>query len=440
MKLPPPCVMCVTRCIASIGSDTGGSVRHPASFCGLVGVKPSYGMVPRHGLLSYASSLDCPGVIARSTLDAAVLLDAVAGSDARDPTAIQGNTPYSSTLGAAGGAGEGGFAVGSATSCLLGVHPHTAAGTGTGVDDKAGTVTASQLAMLYDTYSNTMPSLVGVNIGIPAEFSVEGLNADVLKAWDETIRMLIDAGATVRTVSLPSLKLALPCYYVLACAEASSNLSRYDGIRYGYRYEGGAAAESKEAQKYEQSDQSSEKFFDELRQTRGNGFGPEVIRRILTGTFVLSQSAYHDYFETAARCRQIIHEEINTCLSGSGPDSIHALLGPTTPVLPFALDAAPDPSHMLLNDLYTIQANLAGVPAVTVPVGTATVHSSNSNSNSNSSQNTNSGYKVPIGMQFIGRFREEGSLLRIARAVEMRSNFAAEIPEWLRSDPSTKVA
>lgn len=402
--------------LASIGSDTGGSVRHPASFCGVVGLKPSYGLVPRHGLLSYGSSLDCPGVIARNVLDAGIVLDALAGPDARDPTAILDGELYPKATADSGQAplAEDMFSIGSISSRLLGV--------------ELSTVTRSQLSDLFEKYCANTPSLRGMNIGIPEEFSVEGLNPDVLNAWDETIRMLLDAGANVRTVSIPSLKLGLPCYYVLACAEASSNLSRYDGIRYGYRYQAITASSNdhKDNRKYEQSDQSSDNFFNELKETRGRGFGPEVIRRILTGTFVLSQSAYHDYFETAMRCRRIIQGEVNACLSGTGPNSIHALLGPTTPVLPFALDDAPDPSNMLLNDLYTIQANLAGVPAVTVPVG---VTSTSGCGLVDGMSTTNT---VPIGMQLIGRYRGEGQLLQIGRAVEARSNFAEKFPHWLK--------
>ncbi|CAM9383416.1 unnamed protein product [Ectocarpus fasciculatus] len=362
----------------SIGSDTGGSVRQPASFCGLVGMKPSYGFLPRHGLLSYASSLDCPGIIAASTLDTAIALDSLTGSDSRDPTAIPGITPYTDSL------------------------------------------VVSRSGDKFEKYCKNPCVLAGVNIGIPDEFSVEGLDPSVLNAWEETIRMLVEAGAKVRVVSLPSLKLALPCYYVLACAEASSNLSRYDGIRYGYRHiDGDKSAPREDAVKYSQTDQSADAFFRDLTRTRAKGFGPEVVRRILTGTYVLSQSAYHDYFETAARCRSIIHEEIRQCLSGAGDDAIHALVGPTAPHLPFVLGASADPANMLLGDLYTIQANLAGIPAVSLPVDVACIGSDNSQ-------------PVPIGMQFLGRYRDEARLLKICRAVESRTDFVSKIPEWLQ--------
>lgn len=387
-------------------------MRHPASFCGVVGLKPSYGLVPRHGLLSYASSLDCPGVITRSVMDSAVVLDAIAGSDCRDPSALQGMPPYADYCSRMGNVKTdkcGSFAIGPISAGVLKV-----------AHQPAVALNQEQLSEHFDAFCRDSTTLSGVNIGIPEEFSVDGLNSEVLNAWEETVKMLVDAGATIRPVSLPSIKLALPCYYVLACAEASSNLSRYDGVRYGYK---SSYKNSKQAFDSVR-DQASEIFARDLRQTRGDGFGPEVIRRILTGTFVLSQNAYHDYFETAAKCRCMIREELNKCLSGSSDNSIHALLGPTAPLLPFTLDSAPDSSSMLLNDLYTIPANLAGVPAVTLPVGRSFI----------------SGGKqaVPIGMQFIGRFRDESRLLQIARAVETRANFISVVPDWLKAAYSSK--
>lgn len=388
-------------------------MRQPASFCGLVGMKPSYGFLPRHGLLSYASSLDCPGIIAASTLDTAIALDSLTGSDSRDPTAIPGITPYTDSLVVSRSGDVRTYAVGTAASELLGIKTELG-------DNSTNRVSASQLAEKFEKYCKNPCVLSGVNIGIPDEFSVEGLDPSVLNAWEETIRMLVEAGAKVRVVSLPSLKLALPCYYVLACAEASSNLSRYDGIRYGYRHiDGDKSAPREDAVKYSQTDQSADAFFRDLTRTRAKGFGPEVVRRILTGTYVLSQSAYHDYFETAARCRSIIHEEIRQCLSGAGDDAIHALVGPTAPQLPFVLGASADPANMLLGDLYTIQANLAGIPAVSLPVDVACIGSDNSQ-------------PVPIGMQFLGRYRDEARLLKICRAVESRTDFVSKIPEWLQ--------
>ena len=387
-------------------------MRQPASFCGLVGLKPSYGFLPRHGLLSYASSLDCPGIIASSTLDSAITLDALTGSDSRDPTAITGIASYTESLVTSESGEVGTYAVGAAAAELLDIR--------TELNERSlvNRVNAVQLAEHFDKYCKTCCDLSGVNIGIPEEFSVEGLDPAVLNAWEETIRILIDAGANVRVVSLPSLKLALPCYYVLACAEASSNLSRYDGIRYGYRHVDGAKSASLEDPvKYSQTDHSADAFFQDLSLTRAKGFGSEVVRRILTGTYVLSQSAYHDYFETAARCRRIIQEEFRECLSGTGEDAIHALIGPTTPQLPFLLGEAPDPANMLLGDLYTIQANLAGIPAVSLPVDVACIDSGKQ--------------PVPIGMQLLGRYRDEPRLLKISRAVESRCGFTSKIPDWL---------
>ena len=316
-------------------------------------------------MLSYGSSLDCPGVITRTTLDAAVVLDSLIGYDPRDPTSIKDVLSYEADakMYTKETNSEISFLLGKNTSNLLA--------------SSAGPrrVSEREMCELYNAFCGASTNLSGVNIGIPEEFSVDGMSGEVHSVWADTIKILEDAGAKIHIVSLPSLKMSLPCYYVLACAEASSNLSRYDGIRYGYRAASERITNADDSVKYEKINQSSEQFFRELKQTRGEGFGPEVIRRILTGTFVLSQGAYEDFFETAAQCRLRIHKEINRCLSGDSEGSIHALLGPTSPILPYHIDSAPDPSHMLLSDLYTIQANLAGVPAVTVPVGVSRIMS-----------------------------------------------------------------
>ncbi|CBN78968.1 glutaminyl-tRNA synthase [Ectocarpus siliculosus] len=244
---------------AALGSDTGGSVRQPAAFCGVVGLKPTYGLIPRHGLIAYASSLDTPGVLARSILDAAMVLDVVAGPDSRDSTCIPAGK---------GRAGGGGFA-----SDLLGA---AAAGS-----------------------SSSWP-LEGVTVGIPKEFNVEELDAGVREAWENTARTAAALGAAVVEVFMPSVPQALAAYAVLASAEASSNLSRYDGLRYGARTGQTAASRGEGAAVGGGGifrDQGE--LHAEITRTRTAYFGDEVKRRILTGCFVLCESAYHDYYELA---------------------------------------------------------------------------------------------------------------------------------------------
>ncbi|CAN0361886.1 unnamed protein product, partial [Ectocarpus fasciculatus] len=251
---------------AALGSDTGGSVRQPAAFCGVVGLKPTYGLIPRHGLIAYASSLDTPGVLARSVLDAAMVLDVVAGPDSKDSTCI----PY----GKSSGGGGGGFA-----------------------SDLHGAAAAAG--------SSSWP-LEGVTVGIPKEFNVEELDGGVREAWENTARTAAALGAAVVEVSMPSVPQALAAYAVLASAEASSNLSRYDGLRYGART--GQAATSR-GEGAGGGGGGGGMFRDqgelhaEITQTRTAYFGDEVKRRILTGCFVLCESAYHDYYELAIEVR-----------------------------------------------------------------------------------------------------------------------------------------
>ena len=379
--------------LVAIGSDTGGSVRHPASFCGVVGFKPSYGLIPRYGLLSYASSMDTVGIISSSVLDVAATLDELAGSDDRDPTAL---VDIPSAKRESHSTGPQMVRLGPVTSHLL----HASS-----LDDTC--ISYNQFQELNEKYRSAPSNLKGVNVGIPIEFSLNEMNADV----KEAINILVELGANVKYISLPSIKQSLPCYYVLACAEAASNLSKYDGIRYGYRHKASVASgdiSNNAPQKYSQSEQTSQYFLKELCMTRGEGFGGEVIKRILTGNFVLSQNSYAEYYEFAAAVRLLIRDEIIKCLSGNDPDSIDVLIGPTTPILPWSLTNVPDQVEMLMNDLYTVQANLAGVPAISVPVSTGKV------------MDPKSGNQVdmPIGIQLMGRFLGEKDLLRVSGALE----------------------
>ncbi len=352
-------------CFAALGSDTGGSVRQPAALCGLVGLKPSYGRVSRHGLIAYASSLDCPGVLARTVADAALVLDAVAGPDARDST------------------------------CLPLPHPPC-------FSEALSSLPASSLA--------------GVKVGLPAEFRVQEMEASVVAAWDEGARLLRDAGAQVVPVSIPSIPLALPTYFVLACAEASSNLARYDGIRYGHRASAsgsGSSSSSTGGQSHEEDaaeeDQGALHAF--ITASRSEGFGPEVQRRILAGCHVLSAKAYSEYYEKALAARVFIRRDMAHALA-----QVDVLLTPVTPSGPFPLATPAKPASLMLNDVMTIPASLAGLPAVAVPV--AVVPSA-----------LDARVPVPLGLQLIGRYLEEGRLLAIAAALEHRCGFRGLVPE-----------
>jgi aspartyl-tRNA(Asn)/glutamyl-tRNA(Gln) amidotransferase subunit A len=259
----------------------------------------------------------------------------------------------------------------------------------------------SDLLNQYES-TDSKTSLAGVVVGVPEQFSVEGIDTAILHAWNDSIQKLADAGASIRRISLPSITKALPTYYVLVCAEASSNLSRYDGIRYGYRTSTAKAMQNGAQQERESGKIMSNDFFSEISRTRGEGFGHEVVKRILTGTYVLSQSSYHEYYMEAVAWRRRIMEESREALRGSAAGGVDVLIGPTAPILPFDIDNRPSPAQMILCDIYTVSANLAGLPAVSLPVGTS------------------GPLNLPIGMQLTGQYRGESELLRIARALEER--------------------
>lgn len=281
--------VCGHLCVAATGSDTGGSIRQPAAFTGIVGLKPTYGRCSRYGMIAMASSLDQGGVFAKTVKDAAVLLKTIAGYDDKDSTSA--NIP---------------------------------------VPD-------------FESFSGK--SIKGMKIGIPKEFLVDGIQQDIVDAWKKGAQILKDAGAEIVDVSLPSSKYSLPAYYIIQPAEASANLARYDGVRYGFRAEGKTLNGMYE-------------------NTRDQGFGNEVKRRILIGTYVLSAGYFDAYYMKALKVRKLIHHEFNDVFQ-----KVDALLAPTTPSSAFSLENEPkDPVTMYLNDILTVTANIVGIPGMSVPI------------------------------------------------------------------------
>ncbi|MBE6445889.1 MAG: Asp-tRNA(Asn)/Glu-tRNA(Gln) amidotransferase subunit GatA [Alphaproteobacteria bacterium] len=313
-------------CMGATGSDTGGSIRQPASFCGVTGIKPTYGRCSRYGIVAFASSLDQAGPMARSVRDCALMLQAMAGYDEKDSTVA--NVP---------------------------VPDYTQALSG---------------------------DIRGKKIGIPKEYRPDGLNPDVAAVWDKGIQFLRDAGAEIVDISLPHTKYALPVYYIVACAEASSNLSRYDGVRYTTRVEG--------------------KNLDELYEnSRTDGFGDEVVRRILLGTFVLSAGFYDAYYTRAQRVRRLIYNDFVEAFK-----QVDAILTPAAPTPALSAEALKQmkPVDVYLGDVFTTPASLAGIPGISLPVGL----SSNG---------------LPIGLQLLGRHFDESGIFQIADVLEKQANF-----------------
>lgn len=324
-------------CLAATGTDTGGSIRQPAAFTGIVGIKPTYGRCSRWGVVAFASSLDQAGPMTKSVRDASIMLEAMCSHDMKDSTSVD-----------------------------LPVPNFEAALTG---------------------------DIRGKKIGIPKEYRMDGMPAEIQKLWDDGTAMLRDAGAEIIDISLPHTKYALPAYYVIAPAEASSNLARYDGVRFGRRANIGAG------------DGITEMY----EKTRAEGFGPEVQRRIMIGTYVLSAGFYDAYYNRARRVRALIKKDFDDVFA-AGIDSI---LTPATPSAAFGLgemvDA--DPVQMYLNDVFTVTVNLAGLPGISVPAGLDA-----------------SG--LPLGLQLIGRPFEEGDLLNTAYALEQAAGFVAKPNKW----------
>jgi len=311
--------------LAAIGTDTGGSIRQPASFCGIVGLKPTYGRCSRWGVVAYASSLDHPGPMTRTVRDAAILLRAMSGHDPRD-----------------------------STSAPVPVPDFEAALTG---------------------------DIRGLRVGIPREYRVDGMPGEIEALWVQGVEWLRAAGAEPVEISLPMTKYALPTYYIIAPAEASSNLARYDGVRFGLRVEGDSIDEMYEL-------------------TRAAGFGAEVRRRVLIGTYVLSAGYYDAYYLKAQRVRTLIARDFVTAF-----EEVDCILTPTAPSAAFAIgEKSEDPIAMYLNDVFTVPANLAGVPVVSVPAGL-------------------SDDGLPLGLQIIGRAFDEETVLRAAEVLEAAARF-----------------
>ncbi|WIA11840.1 hypothetical protein OEZ85_011927 [Tetradesmus obliquus] len=328
------------QCAAALGSDTGGSIRQPAHFCGVVGLKPSYGRISRFGLIAYGSSLDCIGPLTHSVEDAARLLNVMAGPDSSDATCSKEAVP-------------------------------------------------DFTAQLQPVDAVADKCLAGLRVGLISQTIGEGVAPGVMAAVNGALQHLQQLGAEVEEVSLPTFDLGLPAYYVLALSEASSNLSRYDGVRYGQRASDDAAAR-------------------DLRHmyanTRGAGLGPEVKRRILMGSYALSAGYYDAYYKRAQQVRTLVQQELQAALQ-----QYDVLLCPTAPTPAYKIgEKNCDPLAMYKGDLMTININLAGLPAVTVPCGFT----------------EEAGVQLPVGVQFVGRMFEEASLLRVAHVYEQTAGVA----------------
>lgn len=319
-------------CLGATATDTGGSIRQPAAFTGTVGIKPTYGRCSRWGVVAFASSLDQAGPIAKTVEDAAILLTSMAGHDPKDSTSLDVETP--------------------------------------------------------DFASFVGKSVKGLRVGVPKEYRVDGMPAEIEKLWEDGIAWLKEAGCEIVDVSLPHTKYALPAYYIVAPAEASSNLARYDGMRYGFRAEGRNLTEIYE-------------------NTRAQGFGAEVKRRILIGTYVLSAGYYDAYYLKALRVRRRIAEDFDKAW-----EQCDVLLTPTAPSAAFALgERNADPIAMYLNDVFTVTTNLAGLPSISVPAGL-------------------DAQGLPLGLQLIGKALDEGTVFSVAGAIEKAAGFKARAERW----------
>ena len=318
-------------CVAATGTDTGGSIRQPAALCGITGLKPTYGRVSRYGMIAFASSLDQGGPMAASAEDVAHLLNAMAGFDPKDSTSADEPVPdYTASLG---------------------------------------------------------DSLAGLRIGLPREYFGEGLDSGVAASIESALDQFRRLGADVREVSLPNTALAVPTYYVVAPAECSSNLARFDGVRYGHRCDEPADLE------------------DLYKRSRAEGFGEEVKRRILIGTYVLSAGYYDAYYLKAQKLRHLISDDFRTAFR-----DVDVIMGPASPTTAFGLgEKADDPVAMYLSDIYTIAANMAGLPGMSIPVGPAS--------------------GLPVGLQLVGDYFSESRLLNIAHQFQQATDWHRQIPE-----------
>src|SRR5216110_239058 len=313
----------------ALGSDTGGSIRQPAALSGIVGLKPTYGRVSRFGLVAFASSLDQIGPLTKTVRDSALIMNAIAGHDPQDSTSLNEPVPdYNASLG---------------------------------------------------------NDLRGVRLGVPKEYMIEGIDPQVRAAIEAAVKQLNSLGAEIVEVSLPSTEYAVAVYYIVATAEASANLARFDGVRYGYRAE------------------TSKDVLDLYGRTREEGFGPEVKRRIILGTYVLSSGYYDAYYLRAQKVRELIRQDFAKAF-----EKVDALISPTSPVPAFKLgERTDDPLQMYLADIFTSPANLAGICGISVPCGFADVD----------------GNRLPIGLQLLGKALDEARILRIAHAYEQSTDW-----------------
>jgi aspartyl-tRNA(Asn)/glutamyl-tRNA(Gln) amidotransferase subunit A len=334
----------------ALGSETGGSVRQPAAFCGVVGVKPTYGRVSRYGLVAFASSLDQIGVLGRTVDDTALGLECIAGFDKMDSTSSDADVPIYRLAALGKPAPEA-----------------------RNPDTEAIRIGRSPVPLPPPPSATT---LEGVVIGKPKEYFPESLDPEIRRVCERALDRLRSMGATVRDISLPRSPLAIPVYYILAPAEASSNLARFDGVRYGLRVDPGKGLKGM----YEA--------------TRSEGFGPEVTRRILLGTYVLSAGYYDAYYKKAQAVRTLIADDFRAVFTSG----VHAIFTPTTPTTAFPIGAISDPYEMYLNDIFTVTANLAGVPAISVPIGRVR--------------------RLPVGGQIITAHFDEYAMFRVAYALE----------------------
>ena len=321
-------------CLGAVGTDTGGSIRQPASFTGIVGVKPTYGRCSRWGIVAFASSLDQAGPFARTIRDAAILLRSMAGHDPKDTTSADLPVPdYAAAVG---------------------------------------------------------KSIKGMKIGIPKEYRIDGMPAEIEKLWRQGAEWLKGAGAELVEVSLPHTKYALPAYYIVAPAEASSNLARYDGVRYGLRVDGRDLTAMYE-------------------KTRSTGFGPEVRRRVMIGTYVLSAGYYNAYYLRAQKVRTLIKQDFEECFKAG----VHVMLTPATPSAAFGIGekGGADPVEMYLNDVFTVTVNMAGLPGISVPAGL-------------------DAQGLPLGLQLIGRPFDEETLFSLGHVIEQAAGHFAPAAWW----------
>jgi aspartyl-tRNA(Asn)/glutamyl-tRNA(Gln) amidotransferase subunit A len=319
------------ECIAALGTDTGGSIRQPASCCGVVGLKPTYGRVSRYGLVAFASSLDQIGPITKDVKDCAIMMNAISGYDPYDSTSVNVGVP--------------------------------------------------------DYKQSLVKDVKGIRIGIPNEYFVEGMDPDVERSVKEAIDHFKDWGAEVRRISLPHTEYAVAIYYIIATAEASSNLARYDGVKYGLRSKG------------------YRDLAEMYTQTRAKGFGQEVKRRIILGTYVLSAGYYEAYYRKASQVRTLMRKDFEEAFQ-----QVDVIMAPTAPTPAFRIgEKAEDPLQMYLSDIHTIPVNLAGIPAISIPCGFSRDH-------------------LPIGLQIMGRHFDEGKLLRVAFTFEQSTEFHLSKP------------